>query len=156
MATPCNIANKDFVMALIYVMTLILAVVVSSLVIMGGKNKQWKREGVCILLASLFSVGIWVAWIVMYVYGNAVHGGPRWDDPTLAITLVANAWVFLIIYTIPELCCLISDDESQETYREDLYPNRGVGYDTILKEQSSQNMFMENKGFSMDEPNQSM
>lgn len=92
----------------------------------------------------------------MYVYGNGVYGGARWDDPTLAITLVANAWVFLIIYTIPELCCWISDDESQETYREDLYPTRGVGYETILKEQGSQNMFVENKAFSMDEPNQGM
>lgn len=153
-ATPCNIANKDFAMALIYVMTLILAVVVSSLVIMWGKHKQGRREGVCILLTSVLSVGIWVAWIVMYVYGNGVHGGPSWDDPTLAITLVANAWVFLIIYTIPKMCCLMTDDKSQQSYREDLYPNRGVGYETILKEQSSQNMFVENKAFSMDEPNQ--
>lgn len=155
-ATPCNIANKDFAMALIYVMTLILAVLVAGLTIMGGKHKQWKMEGVCIILPCLFSVGIWVAWIVMYVYGNGVHGGPRWDDPTLAIALVANAWVFIIIYAIPEMFCLISDDENQQAYREDLYPNQGVGYETILKEQSSQNMFMENKAFSMDEPNQGM
>ncbi|XP_039991993.1 G-protein coupled receptor family C group 5 member C isoform X3 [Xiphias gladius] len=153
-ATPCNIANQDFVMALIYVMTLILAVVVASLAIMAGKHKQWKREGACILLTSLFSVGIWVAWIVMYVYGNETHGGPSWDDPTLAIALVANAWVFLIIYTIPEICCLTSDDESQQSYGEDLYPNQGVGYETILKEQGSKSMFMENKAFSMDEPHQ--
>ncbi|KAM9336360.1 G-protein coupled receptor family C group 5 member C [Symphorus nematophorus] len=153
-ATPCNIANEDFVMALIYVMSLILAVVVASLAIMAGKHKQWKKEGACILLASLFSVGIWVAWIVMYVYGNERSGGPTWDDPTLAIALVANAWVFLILYTIPEICCLSNDDESQQDFGEDLYPNRGVGYETILKEQSSQNMFMENKAFSMDEPNQ--
>ncbi|KAK2820127.1 hypothetical protein Q5P01_023086 [Channa striata] len=152
-ATPCNIANKDFVMALIYVMVLILAVVVASPFIMGGKHKRGKIEGACIFLASVLSVGIWVAWIVMYVYGNGVHGGPKWDDPTLAIALVANAWVFLIVCTIPEICCLIGDDESQQDYREDLYPNRGVGYETILKEQSSQNMFMENKAFSMDEPN---
>ncbi|XP_036938434.1 G-protein coupled receptor family C group 5 member C isoform X1 [Acanthopagrus latus] len=154
MTSPCNIANEDFVMALIYVMTLILAVLVASLAIMAGKHKQWKMEGVCILLTSLFSVGIWVAWIVMYVYGNARTGGPTWDDPTLAIALVANAWVFLIIYTIPEICCLTSDDESQQSLGEEMYPNRGVGYETILKEQSSQNMFMENKAFSMDEPNQ--
>ncbi|XP_070846890.1 G-protein coupled receptor family C group 5 member C isoform X2 [Chaetodon trifascialis] len=153
-ATPCNIANEDFVMALIYVMTLILAVVVASLAIMGGKHKQWKKEGVCILLPSLLSVGIWVAWIVMYVYGNEKTGGPTWDDPTLAIALVANAWVFLILFTIPEICCLTSNDEIQQGFGEDLYPNRGVGYETILKEQSSQNMFMENKAFSMDEPNQ--
>ncbi|XP_023274568.1 G-protein coupled receptor family C group 5 member C isoform X1 [Seriola lalandi dorsalis] len=153
-ATPCNIANQDFVMALIYVMTLILAVVVASLAIMAGKHKQWKKDGACILLTSLSSLGIWVAWIVMYVYGNEKHGGPTWDDPTLAIALVANAWVFIIIYTIPEICCLSSDDESQQSYGGDLYPNQGAGYETILKEQSSQSMFMENKAFSMDEPNQ--
>ncbi|XP_030257226.1 G-protein coupled receptor family C group 5 member C isoform X1 [Sparus aurata] len=154
MTSPCNIANEDFVMALIYVMTLILAVLVASLAIMAGKHKQWKMEGACILITSLFSVGIWVAWIVMYVYGNARTGGPTWDDPTLAIALVANAWVFIIIYTIPEICCLTSDDESQQSLGEETYPNRGVGYETILKEQqSSQNMFMENKAFSMDEPN---
>ncbi|KAF0025894.1 hypothetical protein F2P81_022775 [Scophthalmus maximus] len=153
-ATPCNIANQDFVMALIYVMTLILAVVVASLAIMAGKHKQWKGVGACILLTSLFSVGIWVAWIVMYVYGNERHGGPTWDDPTLAIALVANAWVFLIIYTIPEICCLTGEDEGQQSLGDDLYPNQGAGYETILKEQSVQSMFMENKAFSMDEPNQ--
>ncbi|XP_074476893.1 G-protein coupled receptor family C group 5 member C isoform X1 [Sebastes fasciatus] len=153
-ATPCNIANKDFVMALIYVMTLILAVVVASLAIMAGKHNQWKKEGAFILLTSLISVGIWVAWIVMYVYGNERRGGPTWDDPTLAIALVANAWAFLILYTIPDICTLTGDGESQQSLGEDLYPNRGVGYETILKEQSSQNMFVENKAFSMDEPNQ--
>ncbi|XP_040885502.1 G-protein coupled receptor family C group 5 member C [Toxotes jaculatrix] len=153
-ATPCNIANQDFVMALIYVMTLILAVVVASLTIMPGKHKQWRKEGACILLTSLFSVGIWVAWIVMYVYGNETNGLPTWDDPTLAIALVANAWVFLIIYTIPEICCLTAEDESQQSYGGNLYPNQGAGYETILKEQSSQSIFMENKAFSMDEPNQ--
>ncbi|XP_038590965.1 G-protein coupled receptor family C group 5 member C isoform X2 [Micropterus salmoides] len=153
-ATPCNIANKDFVMALIYVMTLILAVVVASLAVMAGKHKQWKKDGAFCLLTSLFSVGIWVAWIVMYVYGNQRRGGPTWDDPTLAIALVANAWVFLTLYTIPEICCLTSDGDSQQGFEENLYSNRGVGYETILKEQSSQNMFVENKAFSMDEPNQ--
>ncbi|CAJ1081410.1 G-protein coupled receptor family C group 5 member C isoform X1 [Xyrichtys novacula] len=153
-ATTCNIANEDFVMALIYVMTLILAVVVASLVVMGGKHNQWKKDAACIFLTSFLSVGIWVAWIVMYVYGNMKTGGPSWDDPTLAIALVANAWVFLIVYTIPEICCLTDEEENQQGFGEDLYPNRGVGYETILKEQSSQNMFMENKAFSMDEPNQ--
>ncbi|XP_034563162.1 G-protein coupled receptor family C group 5 member C isoform X2 [Notolabrus celidotus] len=153
-ATPCNIANEDFVMALIYVMTLILAVVVASLAIMGGKHNQWKKDAACVVLTSFLSVGIWVAWIVMYVYGNERAGNATWDDPTLAIALVANAWVFLIVYTIPEICCLTNDDESEQSVGEDLYPNRGVGYETILKEQSSQNMFMENKAFSMDEPNQ--
>ncbi|XP_076008075.1 G-protein coupled receptor family C group 5 member C isoform X1 [Genypterus blacodes] len=153
-ATSCQIGNQDFAMALIYVMTLILAVAVASLAVMGGKHKQWKKEGAFVFLTCLLSVGIWVAWIVMYVYGNSRRGNPTWDDPTLAIALVANGWVFLIFNTIPEICCLASFEDNQQGYPEELYPSRGVGYETILKEQSSQNMFMENKAFSMDEPNQ--
>ncbi|XP_020780726.1 G-protein coupled receptor family C group 5 member C isoform X2 [Boleophthalmus pectinirostris] len=150
--TPCNIANQDFVMALIYVMTLILASFVASLVIMCGKHKQWKVEGASIVIATLLSIFIWIAWIVMYVFGNERTGGPTWDDPTLAIALVANAWVFLIVHTIPEICCLTGEEEEEQGIAQDTYQNRAVGYETILKEQSSQNMFMENKAFSMDEP----
>ncbi|XP_034413941.1 G-protein coupled receptor family C group 5 member C [Cyclopterus lumpus] len=151
-AAPCDIANEDFVMALIYVMTLILAVVVASLAVMAGKHDRWKKDGAFILLTSAASVGIWVAWIVMYVYGNEKRGGPTWDDPTLAIALVANAWAFLLLYTIPDICGVTGGAESPQSFGEDLYPNRGVGYETILKEQSSQNMFVENKAFSMEEP----
>ncbi|XP_031417169.1 G-protein coupled receptor family C group 5 member C isoform X3 [Clupea harengus] len=152
-AIPCNIANQDFTMALIYVMCLLLAAVVAALPALAGRHKQWRKDAGCVFCTGLLSVCIWVAWITMYVYGNGRTGGPMWDDPTLAIALVANAWVFLLLHTIPEMCSLSTDDEDQPGFREDLYPSRGVGYETILKEQSSQNMFMENKAFSMDEPN---
>lgn len=152
-ATPCNIANQDFVMALIYVMALILAVVLGSLTIMGGKFSEWKTEGALILVTGVLSVAIWVAWIVMYVHGNERTGGPRWDDPTLAIALVANAWVFVVFYTIPHICCLNSDEEEEEERGgESAHGQQGVGYETILKEHGAQRMFMENKAFSMDEP----
>ena len=154
-ATPCNIANQDFVMALIYVMALMAALVLGSLAAMGGPHKQGRGQAAVLLLISLLSVGIWVAWIVMYVYGNdRSGGGPQWDDPTLAIALVASGWVFLLFHTVPEVCCWGATEESQESYPEDMYPSRAVGYETILKEHSSQNMFMENKAFSMDEPSQ--
>ncbi|KAJ3608123.1 hypothetical protein NHX12_025173 [Muraenolepis orangiensis] len=152
-ATPCNIANQDFATALIYVMVLIVAVVVAGLASTGGKDKRWRCEGACILLMGLLSAGIWAAWIAMYVYGNRRSGGgPSWDDPTLAIALVASGWAFLLLHTVPEVCCWGAAEESQQNYAEDLYPSRGVGYETILKEQTSQNMFMENKAFSMEEP----
>nr|XP_057923003.1 G-protein coupled receptor family C group 5 member C isoform X2 [Doryrhamphus excisus] len=150
-ATPCNIANQDFAMALIYVMVLLLAVLAASVCVMAGKHKQWKVEGSLILVSGLLSVGIWVAWIVMYVYGNQGRGEPSWDDPTLAITLVANAWVFLVFLTIPQVCCSQSDGSGSD-FGEDSYPSRGVGYENILKEQNPHNVFMENKAFSMDEP----
>ncbi|XP_063077852.1 G-protein coupled receptor family C group 5 member C isoform X2 [Engraulis encrasicolus] len=154
---PCNIANEDFAMALIYVMVLLLTVVVGAVPGMAaGRHKQWRRDAAFLFCTGVLSVGIWVAWITMYVYGNGVHGGaPRWDDPTLAIALVANAWVFLLLHTVPEVCSISTDeDEDQPGFHEEMYPSRGVGYENILKEQSgAQNIFMENKAFSMDEPN---
>ncbi|RXN10163.1 G- coupled receptor family C group 5 member C-like isoform X1 [Labeo rohita] len=149
-AVPCNIENKDFVMALIYVLNLLLAVVVASIPILAGKHKRWRKDGVFILITGLLSVGIWVAWIVMYLYGNAKHNRLTWDDPTLAIALVSNAWVFLLFHTVPAVCSLSEDDE-ETVVEENLYPSRG--YENILKDQSSQSIYMENKAFSMDEPN---
>lgn len=153
LAVPCNIANQDFVMALIYVMNLLLAVVVASVPILAGRHKRWHKDGIFILLTGVISVGIWVAWIVMYTYGNATYGGLTWDDPTLAIALVASAWVFVLLYTIPQVCFLTEGDQEESGFGEELYPSRGVGYETILKEQNTQSIFMENKAFSMDEPN---
>ncbi|TRY96047.1 hypothetical protein DNTS_021164 [Danionella cerebrum] len=148
-AAPCNINNKDFVMALIYVLNLLLAIIVASLAIFAGKHNYWWKDGCLVLVTGLLSVGIWVSWIVMYLYGNSKNGGPTWDDPTLAIALVSNAWVFLLLQTVPAVCSLSEEDED-EPIAEDLYPSRG--YENILKEQSSQNIFLENKAFSMDEP----
>uniref|UniRef100_A0A3B4UHL9 G protein-coupled receptor class C group 5 member C n=1 Tax=Seriola dumerili TaxID=41447 RepID=A0A3B4UHL9_SERDU len=152
----CSIANQDFVMSLIYVMVLLLAVVLMAVPSLTHKHKQWHRDGAFILVTGLLTLAIWVAWIVMYVYGNRVVGNPSWDDPTLAVAVVSNAWVFLFLYTIPEICFLTQEDPDQEEPHdgEHIYPARSLVYDTILKEPEPphQNMYMENKAFSMDEP----
>ncbi|KAL4648639.1 G-protein coupled receptor family C group 5 member C [Arapaima gigas] len=150
---PCRIANPDFPMALIYVMVLLVGALVASIPGLTGSQREWCKGATFILVTCLLSVGIWVAWITMYVYGNQRRGDLTWDDPTLAIALVSNAWVFLILHSIPEVCSLTEESKSEPVYGEDLYPTRAVGYETILKEQGSQSMFMENKAFSMDEPN---
>ncbi|KAI5103476.1 G-protein coupled receptor family C group 5 member C precursor, partial [Silurus meridionalis] len=149
---PCMIFKEDFVMALIYVMVLLLAVFVASISILCGKHQHWHKSGVFILLTAMFSLGIWVAWIIMYTYGNGKHGSWEWNDPTLTIALVANAWVFLLLHTVPELCQATDNLDEVSDLTTDVYTNQGVGYENILKEQSSQNIFMENKAFSMDEP----
>ncbi|XP_073683918.1 G-protein coupled receptor family C group 5 member C isoform X2 [Garra rufa] len=150
-AVPCNIDNRDFVMSLIYVLCLLLAVVIASIAIFAGKYKRWHKDGAFLLVTGLLSVGIWVAWIVMYLHGNSKHGAPTWDDPTLAIALVSNAWVFLLFHTVPAVCSLSDDDDDEVVVEENLYPSRG--YENILKDQGAQSMYMENKAFSMDEPN---
>lgn len=142
-------------MALIYVMALLLAVVVMAVPSVAHKRKQWRQDGAFILVTGLFTMAIWIAWIVMYVYGNSVAGKPSWDDPTLAVAVVSNAWVFLFLYTIPEICLLTRENPDQEPPHDgDVYPARSLVYDTILKEPelTHQNVYMENKAFTVDDP----
>ncbi|XP_026510217.1 G-protein coupled receptor family C group 5 member C [Terrapene carolina triunguis] len=148
---PCTVANEDFVMALIFVMFLLLAAFATAWPALCGRYKHWRKHVVFILLTTSLSMIIWVVWIIMYLYGNQQRGGPAWDDPTLAIVLVANACVFVFFYIIPEVSH-VTRPGPEQAYEDDMYPTRGVGYETILKEQKSQSMFVENKAFSMDEP----
>ncbi|KAG8505050.1 G-protein coupled receptor family C group 5 member C [Galemys pyrenaicus] len=149
--SPCAIANMDFVMALIYVMLLLLGAFVGAWSALCGRFKRWRKHGVFVLLTTATSIAIWVVWIVMYTYGNKQHNSPTWDDPTLAIALAANAWAFVLFYVIPEVS-QVTKASPEQSYQGDMYPTRGVGYETILKEQKGQSMFVENKAFSMDEP----
>ncbi|XP_006247743.2 G-protein coupled receptor family C group 5 member C isoform X3 [Rattus norvegicus] len=149
--SPCAIANMDFVMALIYVMLLLLAAFLGAWPTLCGRFKRWRKHGVFVLLTTATSIAIWVVWIVMYTYGNKQHHSPTWDDPTLAIALAANAWTFVFFYVIPEVS-QVTKPSPEQSYQGDMYPTRGVGYETILKEQTGQSMFVENKAFSMDEP----
>uniref|UniRef100_A0A8D3DPI1 G-protein coupled receptors family 3 profile domain-containing protein n=1 Tax=Scophthalmus maximus TaxID=52904 RepID=A0A8D3DPI1_SCOMX len=150
----CSIANQDFVMALIYVMVLLLAVVLMA--IPSLTHKQWRKDGAFILITGLLTVAIWVTWVVMYIHGNGVVGNPSWDDPTLAVAVALNAWVFLILYVIPEVCLLTQEDPDKEQPHdgEHVYPTRSLVCDSILKKPESplQNVHLENKAFSMDEP----
>ncbi|XP_014975748.2 G-protein coupled receptor family C group 5 member C isoform X1 [Macaca mulatta] len=150
-ASPCAIANMDFVMALIYVMLLLLGAFLGAWPALCGHFKRWRKHGVFVLLTTATSIAIWVVWIVMYTYGNEQRNSPTWDDPTLAIALAANAWAFVLFYVIPEVS-QVTKASPEQSYQGDMYPTRGVGYETILKEQKGQSMFVENKAFSMDEP----
>lgn len=148
---PCNITNQDFVTALVYVMVLIVATLMTSVLVFGGKHRHWYKDGLFILLTALLSVGIWMAWTVMYTYGNRIYSLPTWDDPTLAIALVANGWVFLLFYIIPEMCHATEEPED-EPDPHDFYTTHGLGYENILKEQRTQSVSNDNKAFTMDEP----
>lgn len=151
----CNITDKDFVMSLIYVMVLLVAVVVMAGPSVRHKHKQWRPDGVFILLTGVLTSIIWLAWIVMYLYGNFAIGKETWDDPTLAVAVVSNAWVFLLCYAIPEICLLTKEDPDQEQPPdgEHVYPTRSIVYDNIIKEaeEPAQAVYLENKAFSVDE-----
>ncbi|XP_014833127.1 PREDICTED: G-protein coupled receptor family C group 5 member C-like isoform X2 [Poecilia mexicana] len=162
----CSIANKDFVLSLIYVMVLLVGVVLMAFPSLSHKHQQWRRDGAFILATGVFTIAIWVVWITMYIHGNRVAGNPSWDDPTLAVTVALNAWVFLAFYIIPEICLLTTqeDPDLEEPHDgEHVYPARSLTYDSTLKEPepepelepepepAPQNLYIENKSFSMDE-----
>ncbi|XP_068605935.1 G-protein coupled receptor family C group 5 member C-like [Brachionichthys hirsutus] len=148
----CSIANQDFVMSLIYVMVLLLTVVLAPVPLLTHRNKHWRRDGAFICSTGLSTVALWIAWIVMYIHGNRAAGNPTWDDPTLAVALVSNAWVFLLLYIIPEICLVTQEDPDQEQPHDGdrIYPATSLPYDIILPEGPLQNVYVENKAFSLD------
>lgn len=153
-AVSCSTSNLDFVMSLIYVMVLLLAAVLMPFPAL--VHKRWRQDAAFILTTGISTMTIWIAWILMYAHGNQVVGNQSWDDPTLAVAVVTNAWVFLFFYTIPEICLLTKEDPDQEEPQDldHVYPPRNLVYNSVRKEAEAahQNVCVENRAFSMDEP----
>ncbi|XP_077590582.1 G-protein coupled receptor family C group 5 member C-like [Stigmatopora nigra] len=150
----CHLANVDFVMALIYVMVILFATVVAA----ACSLTRRRRDGAFILGTGLLTSAIWAAWIGMYLAGNRALGDASWDDPTLAVAVVSNGWVFLLLYAVPEICLLTGRDPDLEPPHhaaDHIYPARGLVYDEHRKEAAGpphQTLYMENKAFTMEEP----
>ncbi|XP_023656895.2 G-protein coupled receptor family C group 5 member C-like [Paramormyrops kingsleyae] len=157
---PCPTSNQDFTMALIYVMVLLLTSLIGAVSALIGKRRQWLKECTFLLATASISLAIWVVWLTMYIHWNDGNGNSSWDDPTLAIALVINAWVFLTLSSFPQICMLTDDHTSKLGYGESLYSNTEVTYENTVKEQKAvgvsrtpyENLYMENKAFSMNEP----
>ena len=150
----CAYEPMDFAMALIYDMVLLVATLALAFFSLCGKFKKWKQNGVCILITAFLSVLIWVAWMTMYLFGNAeLRQGDAWGDPTLAITLVASGWVFVIFHAIPEIHCTIlpAPQENTPNYFDTSQPRmRETAFEEDVQLPRT---YMENKAFSMDEHN---
>lgn len=96
---PAPRHNEDFVMLLIYVLFLMVLTFVASFLVFCGSFSGWKRHGIHICLTSFLSIAIWVAWIILLLIPDI---GAEWDDTILSTALVANGWVFLVFYILPE------------------------------------------------------
>ncbi|XP_029336050.1 G-protein coupled receptor family C group 5 member B isoform X1 [Mus caroli] len=150
----CAYEPMDFVMALIYDMVLLTITLAQSLFTLCGKFKRWKVNGVFILVTTFLSALIWVVWMTMYLFGNSlIKQGDAWSDPTLAITLAASGWVFVIFHAIPEIhyTLLPPLQENPPNYFDTSQPRmRETAFD---EEMHLPRAYMENKAFSMDEHN---
>ncbi|XP_004716278.1 retinoic acid-induced protein 3 [Echinops telfairi] len=100
---PFSRRNEDFVMLLIYVLTLMALTFLMASFTFCGSFTGWKRNGAHIFLTMLLSIALWVAWITLLLYRVP---GNSWDDTILGSALVANGWVFLLTYVVPEFCLL--------------------------------------------------
>ncbi|XP_067830408.1 G-protein coupled receptor family C group 5 member B-like isoform X2 [Heptranchias perlo] len=111
----CFYDSIDFVMLLIYIMFLMALTFILSMFTFCGQYRKWKKHGLHVFITMFFSIAIWVVWIIMFVRGNvALNKSPQWDNPTLSIALVSNGLVFIIFYTIPELCQMTSPAKPED------------------------------------------
>lgn len=141
---PAPRRNEDFVMLLIYVLFLMVLTLVASFLVFCGSFSGWKRHGVHICLTSFLSIAIWVAWIILLLIPDI---GPEWDDTILSTALVANGWVFLVFYIMPEFLRLPRQRSSTD------YPVE----DAFCKPQlMKQSYGVENRAYSQEEITQGL
>ncbi|CAL8274347.1 unnamed protein product [Lota lota] len=99
----CQYLPMDFSLACSYVLALLLAALAASSLALCGKTRQWRCHAVWLLVSCLLSLLLWAAWVGFYLYGNAwLDRSPDWDEPALAIALVAQGWLLLLFHAIPE------------------------------------------------------
>nr|XP_060632102.1 retinoic acid-induced protein 3-like [Anolis sagrei ordinatus] len=115
--------NKDFVMLAIYVVVLMVLAFVTSMFTFCGAYKGWKKHGTHVFVTLLFSIVIWITWISVFLRSSMSYETiqSKWDDPIIGVTLVVNGWVFLVLYTVPEICILASPFKP-----EDYPPNKST------------------------------
>lgn len=132
--------NEDFVMLLIYVLLLMALTFLASCFTFCGSFSGWKRHGAHIYLTTLLSMAIWVAWISLLLITPTPD--TKWDDTILSSTLVANGWVFLLVYVVPEFQLLTKQQNPMD------YPVE----DAFCKPQfMKQSYGVENRAYSQDE-----
>nr|XP_055060218.1 LOW QUALITY PROTEIN: G protein-coupled receptor, class C, group 5, member Bb [Misgurnus anguillicaudatus] len=120
----CDYLPLDFVLVCSYAVALLLAASVLSLAVIlcGGGNRdesnrirmKWRCNGVWLFLTCLSSLLVWVAWLVLYLYGDVAAVAKDWDEPALAVALVTEGWVLLLFHAIPEshLCLRPADQRN--------------------------------------------
>jgi len=120
---PCQYTQDEFVMLQIYVLCLLAAGLLLSLHCLcrscrsygysgaAGRWQSGRTRATALFLTLLLSNAIWVVWIVMLTWGNdRVGRRPRWDDPVLAVVLVANGWVFLLGHGLAQVVLLCQQE----------------------------------------------
>lgn len=153
----CQYLPLDFSLACSYVLALLLAALAAASLALCGKTHHWRCNAVWLLVTCLLSLLLWVAWVGFYLYGNAWLGrSPEWNDPALAIALVAQGWLLLIFHAIPEshLCLRPPPQPTAPDYF-DTSQNSTRMRETSFDEDIplSHRQFVENQGYGYSDEN---
>lgn len=153
----CQYLPLDFSLACSYVLALLLAALAAACLALCGKTRQWRCNAIWLLVTCLLSLLLWVAWVGFYLYGNAWLGrSPDWNDPALAIALVAQGWLLLIFHAIPEShICLRPPPQPTAPDYFDTSQNSTRMRETSFDEDIplSHRQFVENQGYGYSDEN---
>ncbi|KAI3359854.1 hypothetical protein L3Q82_014199 [Scortum barcoo] len=153
----CQYLPLDFSLACSYVLALLLAALTAASLALCSKTRQWRCNAVWLLVTCLLSLLLWVAWVGFYLYGNAWLGrSPDWNDPALAIALVAQGWLLLIFHAIPEShICLRPPPQPTAPDYFDTSQNSTRMRETSFDEDIplSHRQFVENQGYGYSDEN---
>lgn len=151
----CQFQPLDFTLACVYVLALLLAALVTAALALCGKTRQWHCSVVWLLVSCVLSVLLWVAWIGFYVYGNGMlDKSPDWDDPALAVALVAQGWLVLLCHAAPEAhACLRAPPQPSAPDYFDTSQNSSRMREASLDEDipMSHRQFVDNQRYAFDE-----
>lgn len=153
----CQYLPLDFSLACTYVLALLLAALTAASLALCGKTRLWRCNAIWLLVTCLLSLLLWVAWVGFYLYGNDWLGrSPDWDDPALAIALVAQGWLLLIFHAIPEAhICLRPPPQPTAPDYFDTSQNSTRMRETSFDEDIplSHRQFVENQGYGYSDEN---
>lgn len=153
----CQYLPMDFSLACSYVLALLLAALTAASLALCGKTRQWRCNAIWLLVTCLLSLLLWVAWVGFYLYGNVWLGrSPDWNDPALAIALVAQGWLLLIFHAIPEShICLRPPPQPTAPDYFDTSQNSTRMRETSFDEDIplSHRQFVENQGYGYNDEN---
>lgn len=153
----CQYLPMDFALACSYVLTLLLAATVAASLALCAKTRQWRCSAVWLLVTCVLSLLLWAAWVGFYLYGNEWLGqSPDWNDPTLAIALVAQGWLLLVFHAIPEShMCLRPPPQPTAPDYFDTSQNSTRMRETSFDEDIplSHRQFVENQGYGYNDEN---
>ncbi|XP_057673005.1 G protein-coupled receptor, class C, group 5, member Ba isoform X2 [Corythoichthys intestinalis] len=153
----CQYLPMDFSLACSYVLALLLAASTAAALALCGKTRQWRCNAIWLLVTCLLSLLLWVAWVGFYLYGNAWLGkSPEWNEPALAVALVAQGWILLVFHAIPEahLCMKPPPQPTAPDYFDTSQSStrmRETSFDEDIP--LSHRQFVENQGYGYNDEN---